>query len=236
MLSMGRVRRVIAGLLVPAALAAQKTPPVDPRVAAAADTSLRIVVSAAARRLWVVANAGDTLLSAPVAVGSGKTLRSGKRAWTFQTPRGAHTVVSKETDPVWVRPDWAYIEVARKHALRLEYLNAAKPRVLSDGSSIAVRDGIVGVVDDDVFTALPLDDEIVFDGVLFVPPVDAQHRRVAGQLGRYRLNLGGGIGIHGTPDTASIGRAVTHGCMRLGDADLEWVYLHVAVGARVYVF
>ena len=233
---MTRARRVIAALLMPTAIAAQRAPPVDPSVAAAADTTLRIVVSLSARRLWVVANVSDTVLSAPVAVGSGKTLRSETRSWTFRTPRGVHTVVSKEVDPVWVRPDWSYIEVARKHALRLEYLSATKHRVLSDGSSLVMRDGTVGLFDGETFTALSLDDDVVFDGVLFVPPVDAQNRRVAGQLGRYRLNLGDGIGLHGTPDTASIGRAVTHGCLRLGDADLEWVYRHVGVGARVYVF
>jgi len=35
---------------------------------------------------------------------------SGKRSWTFDTPRGYFRVLSKVTDPVWYRPDWSYIE------------------------------------------------------------------------------------------------------------------------------
>jgi hypothetical protein len=233
---MSRVWPGIIALLLPVAASAQKGPPIDARSAAAADTSLRIVVSLAARRLWVVDGVSDTGLSARVAVGSGKTLRSATQSWTFRTPRGVRTIVGKEVDPVWVRPDWSYLETARKHGLRLEYLDPFKPRVLSDGSSLVVRERLIGVLEGGVFAALPLDDEVVFNGVLFVPPVDAQNRRVAGQLGRYRLNLGDGIGLHGTPDTASIGRAVTHGCLRLGDADLEWIYERVPVGTRVYIF
>ncbi len=34
----------------------------------------------------------------------------GNRTWTFDTPRGYFRVVSKMTDPVWYRPDWAFIE------------------------------------------------------------------------------------------------------------------------------
>src|SRR5688572_15179714 len=104
---MSGVWRAVVALLVPVAAAAQKTAPVDARSAAAADTSLRIVVSLAARRLWAVHGVGDTLLSARVAVGSGKTLRSATQSWTFRTPRGVRTVIGKEVDPVWVRPDWS---------------------------------------------------------------------------------------------------------------------------------
>ena len=48
--------------------------------------------------------------------------------------------------------------------------------------------------------------------------------------------LGDGVGIHGTPDTASVGRAATHGCMRLHDADIAWLYEHIPTGTHVYVF
>lgn len=236
---MARVSVIAAALLLRSvALASQVSPTTtaDPRAAAAADTTTRVIVSIAERRLWVVTGVADTLLATPVAVGSGRTLRSGARAWTFRTPRGVRTVLSKEVDPVWVRPDWSYVETARKHGLRLEYLASAKPRVLADGSSLVGRGGVVGVVVGNAFDPMSLDDELVFDGVLFVPPVDSRNRRVAHQLGRYRLNLGGGIGLHGTPEKASIGQAVTHGCMRLGDDALAWIYENVAVGARVYIY
>src|SRR5262249_23669119 len=67
--------------------------------------------------LWVLGVDSDTLLAAPVAVGSRRQLRFGGRVWSFNTPRGVRTVISKETDPLWIRADWAYVEVAREHEL-----------------------------------------------------------------------------------------------------------------------
>lgn len=207
------------------------------RAAAQRATTLRIVVSVAARRLWVLDARGDTLVAAPVAVGSGKTLRAGRRVWKFNTPRGVHSVLSKETDPVWVRPEWAYIEVARDNQLRLDSVSEHRPRPLSDGEELVVRGRVVGVLTDSaVFEPWPLDDELVFDDVLYVPPLGTDNREMRGTLGKYRLNLGDGVGIHGTGDHASIGRAVTHGCLRLGDADLARVFMLVPVGAPVFIY
>jgi lipoprotein-anchoring transpeptidase ErfK/SrfK len=42
-----------------------------------------------------------------------------------------------------------------------------------------------------------------------------------------------GYGIHGTNETKSIGRAASHGCIRLAKADLEELYPLVAVGDTV---
>ena len=35
---------------------------------------------------------------------------SGKRTWTFDTPRGYFKVAGKVANPVWYRPDWSFIE------------------------------------------------------------------------------------------------------------------------------
>lgn len=32
------------------------------------------------------------------------------RSWLFETPKGIFTVLNKITDPVWRKPDWAFIE------------------------------------------------------------------------------------------------------------------------------
>lgn len=48
--------------------------------------------------------------SAPVATGTGFRLERGGRAWQFSTPRGVFRVQRKEKDPVWIKPDWAFIE------------------------------------------------------------------------------------------------------------------------------
>jgi lipoprotein-anchoring transpeptidase ErfK/SrfK len=41
--------------------------------------------------------------------------------------------------------------------------------------------------------------------------------------------------IHGTNDPASIGRAVSYGCFRMHNRDIEWVYDTVGVGTPVRV-
>jgi lipoprotein-anchoring transpeptidase ErfK/SrfK len=172
-----------------------------------------------------------------VAVGSGRTLRDGGRVWKFDTPRGIHAVLSKEADPVWIRPEWAYIEVAHDNRLRLDSVSEHRPRPLPDGEVLVVRGRFVGVLSDSAaFEPWPVDDELVFDDVLYMPPIGTENRAVRGTLGRYRLNLGDGVGIHGTGDHASIGRAVTHGCLRLGDADLARVFMLVQVGAPVFIY
>jgi L,D-transpeptidase YbiS len=126
---------------------------------------------------------GEAVIKSPVATGNGKVLIHGDDEWAFHTPRGHLKVLRKIVDPVWRKPDWAYIE---------------------DGEPI--------------------------------PPPDAPKRYVKGHLGKYALDLGEGILIHGTDDADSIGHKVSHGCIRLPDDALEKVYNAVKVGTDVYVF
>lgn len=44
-----------------------------------------------------------------------------------------------------------------------------------------------------------------------------------------------GVGIHGTPDAASIGYSASHGCIRMQIPDAEWLFGHVSVGTPVYI-
>ena len=44
-----------------------------------------------------------------------------------------------------------------------------------------------------------------------------------------------GVGIHGTPDDASIGYSVSHGCIRMHIRDAEWLFNHVDVGTTVFI-
>jgi L,D-transpeptidase YbiS len=52
------------------------------------------------------------ILRAIVSCGSGAILvdPSGKRRWIFETPRGEFVIQSKHENPVWVKPDWAFVE------------------------------------------------------------------------------------------------------------------------------
>jgi hypothetical protein len=43
------------------------------------------------------------------------------------------------------------------------------------------------------------------------------------------------VGIHGTPDAASLGYSVSHGCIRLAIPDAEWVFDRVKVGTTVFI-
>ena len=126
---------------------------------------------------------GQAVVKAPVATGTGKLLRSGNRVWAFHTPRGHLKVLRKVVDPVWRKPDWAYIE---------------------DGDRI--------------------------------PPANSPARNIRGHLGKYALDLGGGVMIHGTDEPRSIGRKVSHGCVRLSNKALKEVYQAVEVGTDVYIF
>ena len=33
-----------------------------------------------------------------------------KKKWFFSTPKGMHTIIGKTTSPVWIKPDWAFVE------------------------------------------------------------------------------------------------------------------------------
>jgi lipoprotein-anchoring transpeptidase ErfK/SrfK len=43
------------------------------------------------------------------------------------------------------------------------------------------------------------------------------------------------VGIHGTPDAASIGYSASHGCIRMRIPDAEWLFDHVEVGTTVFI-
>jgi L,D-transpeptidase YbiS len=69
----------------------------------------------------------ETLLEAPCSAGSGMVLKEGAagRVWVFDTPRGRFEVLSKTENPVWKKPDWAFVEegepIPKDPGDRLEY-------------------------------------------------------------------------------------------------------------------
>lgn len=44
-----------------------------------------------------------------------------------------------------------------------------------------------------------------------------------------------GVGIHGTPDDASIGYSASHGCIRMHIPNAEWLFHHVKLGTKVII-
>lgn len=198
-------------------------------------SGFRVIVSLQARHLWVVAQE-DTLLSAPVAVAKGTTLSYSGREFNFITPRGQRTVLNKDADPVWQPPDWLYIETAKEHDLKFASIPAKGTITTSDGRKLTVRDNRVGVIDSEGYSEFPVNLHIIVGNTMYIPPLGTDNRKVSGTLGKYKLNLGDGYMLHGTSDPGSIGLPATHGCVRLRDEDIEWLFENVPVGTKVYIY
>jgi hypothetical protein len=206
---------------------------------AAADKSegYRVVVDLFAKTLRVV-DGEDTLRTAPVATAMNASLEFGGRVWRFETPRGVRTVLKKDKDPVWTPPEWHFAEVALENNLKLKSLQRGRTVTLKDGTKLLVKGDEVGIIRPGTkeFVPMILDEHVVFDNTLFMPPEGTKHRQIAGELGHFRLALGEGYLLHGTPYAKSIGAAVTHGCIRMHDEDIEWLYENVPVGTKVYIY
>ena len=207
------------------------------RASAARTTGLRLEVDVESHRIYAI-NGRDTLRAAAVATASGTTLTFAGKSWRFRTPRGVRTVQGKDRNPIWTPPEWHYAEVAKEYGLKMRHLVRGQTVRISDGTRLMTKGNEVGVIapGDSQFVPLVVDEQIVFDSTLFIPPVGTKHRSIKGELGRFRLKLGNGYLLHGTPDKASVGLSVTHGCIRLLDDDIEWLYDNVPVGTKVYLY
>jgi hypothetical protein len=232
--------RVALRAAIPGAV--PEPPPLTPaqwlvRHDARRDGGYRVIVSIGERRL--TAMRGDVvLLEAPVAVGSGVMLEYEGRSWRFETPIGRRTVLARVPDPVWIPPDWHYVERAHEHGFVPVRLERGKPAVLRDGTRLHIEgDSVVRRRPDrSVVEVIPAEEEVLYERTLYVPPIGVRNRRIPGELGRFKLELGDGYLIHGTPHRSSIGGAVTHGCIRLLDEDIERLYEMTPVGAPVYIY
>lgn len=198
-----------------------------------------IVVSIADRRLWY--RDGDSLLfTTRVATGSGKVLaKGGGNQWKFETPRGRLVVLSKESDPAWVPPDWHYVEVAHKKKLGLLTLKRTDEIPLPDGSFLAVNgSNVVKRLADGAEEVLEAGEgkDLIVNGNVIIPPFGTNQRRFPGVVGTHRLNLGDGYALHGTDVPSSIGSAASHGCVRLRNEDIETLFRIVPVGTPVYIY
>ncbi|MDT7041733.1 L,D-transpeptidase [Candidatus Nitronereus thalassa] len=143
-----------------------------------------VMVDTAENRVYLK-NGTKTLFAAVASTGSGSRLqdpRNPEKGWIFNTPRGIFSITGKIANPIWFKPDWAFIE-----------------------------------------EGLPI-------------PTRQQDRAEAGVLGDYALGFGDGYFIHGTLYTRLLGTNVTHGCIRLGDKDLQYLYEHVSVGTTLIIY
>lgn len=221
------------------------------------DTDQTIVIATAENKLYVNSG-GEKIFETVVSTGKGATQIEG-RTVIFDTPVGKFKVVSKETNPVWVPPDWHYKEEARKNGMRMVHLERGQSIDADTGGPVRkgrntgvwswvgetdsgsrrmlkVRGNNVVAVENGVERELPPGQLIVAGGALVVPPLGTRQRQFDKVLGAYRLNLGDGYAIHGTQLTDQLGRSVSHGCVRVGDADLERLYQIASVGDEVIIY
>ena len=199
------------------------------RRAASRISGRKIVISIYDRRLWLIED-GDTLLSAPAGVGMG-VARKGRYSYDFSTPRGPRTVLKKEENPLWVPPDWHYWGMHR----RVRQFPAGGV-ALSEGGRMVRRGDTLGILKDGEFEPLPREHPLVFDDVMYIPPFGTIQRQIPEVLGKYKLDTGDAILIHGTNDPLAIGFPATHGCIRLADEPLEELYAMVGPGTPVYIY
>ena len=85
-------------------------------VKATAPRGSYITVDKHNNRLWL-RKGKETLVDAVVSTGSGTVLKetSGpQRTWKFETPSGRHKILSERPNPVWTKPDWAFLEEGRQ--------------------------------------------------------------------------------------------------------------------------
>jgi hypothetical protein len=200
------------------------------RRAADALPGRKIVVSIYDRHLWLI-DGQDTLLSTQVGVGMGSVTTARGRVYDFNTPRGLRHVLAKETEPLWNPPDWHYYSLGE----RVRQFPAGG-LTLDDGRRVVRRGSWVGYLDHDQFTAIPRDSTLFFNGILYIPPMGTENRKVPDVLGHFKLDTGDGIMIHGTDDPLAIGFPATHGCIRVSDEPLEELYNEVKVGTPVYIY
>lgn len=154
------------------------------RLKAAAPRGVYIVIDQTQNRIYLKRN-DETLLDARCSAGSGMVLKETggkKREWVFDTPRGRFEVLALLRNPVWAKPDWAFVE---------------------EGQPI---------------------------------PKNRADRLESGTLGEYALYFGNGFMIHGTLYERLLGRAVSHGCIRVGREDLRKVWASARLGTRIYIY
>lgn len=222
------------------------------------DTGQTIIISTAENHLYVRRN-GQTVMDTLVSTGKGTKLAVDGRTMVFETPIGKFHIKQKEENPQWVPPDWHYVEESRKSGMGVVHLNPGQTIDAATGQPVSKRDAgvwswlgsdsnsgsrrtlsvrgdTVIETDNGVERELPPGKTIVAGGSIVVPPINTKQRHYDKVLGKYRLNLGDGYAIHGTDQPDKLGQSVSHGCVRVGEADIERLYQIANVGDSVIIY
>src|SRR5262249_501512 len=223
------------------------------------DSPRVITVSTAENRVYV-RQGGATIFTAVCSTGKGtKMTVEGGRQLIFDTPTGRFRILSKEENPVWVPPDWHYVEEARKKNLKTVKLSPGDLIDADTGNPIpaepsggiwswlkgekarkrvlkAERGTGVELAADGSQKELPSVELTRPGSTLVIPPSGVPQRCFEKVLGHYRLNIGNGYALHGTLAKDQLGRPASHGCVRLGDADMAKLFAMAKVGDEVIIY
>lgn len=190
------------------------------------DSAFVITVSTAENKVYARRN-GQLVFEAVCSTGKNETLRAQGRTMVFRTPIGRFRIRSKEENPMWVPPDWHYIEQAQKEGM--EVVRLKRGQRLAD----------LYVSGNEVYSnGWPVEGGqlIVRGGAVVIPPVDTRARQFPDVLGTHRLNLGDGYALHGTQQVQQLGQNVSHGCVRLHNDDIATLYAMASVGDEVVIY
>ncbi len=100
----------------------------DAALQAKVPKGIYVVVDQTQNRIYLKKDE-ETILNAACSAGSGLILKEGDwgkgRKWVFDTPRGLFKVKSRQENPVWKKPDWAFVEegkpIPRNDDDRMDY-------------------------------------------------------------------------------------------------------------------
>lgn len=89
----------------------QKHDELTKNLAALAPKGIYLLIDTGTNRLYLMRD-GCALRAAVCSTGSGRFLPDvpRNREWTFDTPKGEFRIRRKVVNPVWIKPDWAFIE------------------------------------------------------------------------------------------------------------------------------
>ena len=139
--------------------------------------------------------------------GKGWAVNDSGLIWDFSTPRGLRYVERKQENPYWYRPDWYWLE---------QDLRPPEP------------EEVVMIPE-----TLSYDDQVTYYRDSLTASERVYVRAVPGALGGYMLDLGEGVLVH---YGVGRGRNVSHGCIRMGNNDLNAIYRALPLGAPVVIY
>lgn len=91
-----------------------------------------LIVDRTHNKMYLKDKEGNLIKEIVCSAGSGGVLEDpqGNRKWVFDTPKGKFTIKNIIEDPIWVKPDWAFIEEGQP--IPKDYSERIEPGMLGE--------------------------------------------------------------------------------------------------------